>query len=61
MTFRFLNLKRLWGSLSQKSHPGERKARRQLTILDLMHDAILLETMRRWELETRKARYPRQA
>ncbi len=45
---------RLWRKFVVDEEPGERERVRQKRIDNIMHDVVLLEAMRRWELEHKR-------
>jgi hypothetical protein len=46
-------LGRLWRKFITDENPGEKKRARQKRIDNIMHDVVLIEAMRRWELENK--------
>jgi len=46
-------VRRLWRKFVSDENPDDKERLRQRRIDNIMHDVVLMEAMRRWELETK--------
>jgi hypothetical protein len=51
---------RLWRKFIVDDDPREKERVRQKRIDNIMHDVVLLEAMRRWELEHKRQEVPKE-